>query len=471
MIKQAPSPRRLAAIAVFALSCFLVGLYLWRAFGGSVPLEAQGYRLHVRFPQATLLTTQADVRIAGVSVGKVVTVQRSGDRADAELQLDSRYAPIGADARAILRQKTLLGETYVELTPGSIGAPRLRDGGQLPDAQVQPTVGLDEVLRAVNPAARHDLRIVVQSLAGGLNGRDQSLSAALGNLAPTASNGADLLSILDAEHAALRRLISDSATVFATVGQRAAAVQTVIDAGNSVLTTTAARNRDLAATVRALPAFVAALHPALDQVNRTAAALAPVIHPLRPVAPLLTPTLRETATVAPTLNDTFTQLDPLLSAATQGLPALTRTLRAAGPLVEQLDPASRELAPVVDYLSLYKQEAIASWAKAAAASQGSLPDPITGAPVHYLRVLPPIGAESVAIWSQRLGSNRHNPYDLPRSLDKLSSGLESFDCQNAGNLAVPLLSAAPPCRVAPSLSFPGSSSAYPHLQPDPPATR
>ena len=468
MIKQAPSPRRLAYMATFVLSCFLVGLLLWRAFGGSIPLQPQGYRVHVRFPEATLLVPQADVRIAGVSVGKVVAVRRSGDRADAELELDSRYAPLGADARAILRQKTLLGETYVELTQGSIAAPRLPDGAQLPDAQVQPTVGLDEVLRAVNPAARRDLRIVVQSLAGGVAGRGESLSSAVGNLAPTVAGGGDLLAILDAEHAALRRLVRDSAIVFATVGQRADDVQTVINAGDAVLSTTAARNRDLAATVRALPGFVAALHPALRQVGATAAALEPVIHPLRPVAPLLTPTLRDTASVAPALNDTFVHLDPLLGIATQALPALTRTLQAAGPLVDQLDPASRELAPVVDYLSLYKRELITSWAKAASATQGSLPDPQTGAPVHYLRVLPPFSAETLGIWEQRLGSNRHNPYDLPGSLDQLASGLESFDCRNAGNPSLPGLSAAPPCKPAPPLRFRGSSSAYPRLQADPP---
>jgi phospholipid/cholesterol/gamma-HCH transport system substrate-binding protein len=468
MIKQAPSPRRLAAMAAFALSCFLFGLLLWRAFGGSIPLQPEGYRNHVRFPQATLLVPQADVRIAGVSVGKVVAVSRGGDRADAEIELASRYAPLGADARAILRQKTLLGETYVELTPGSIGAPRLRDGAELPDAQVQPTVGLDEVLRAINPSARHDLRIVLHSLAGGVAGRAASLSSAVGNLAPTTASGADLLAILDAERTALRRLVRDSATVFATVGERATDVQTVIDAGNAVLATTAARNRDLTATVKALPGFVAALHPALTQVGRTASALEPAIHPLRAVAPLLTPTLRDTATVAPALNEAFARLDPLLSVATRALPALTRTLRAAGPLIDQLDPASRELVPVVDYLSLYKRELITSWAKAAAATQGALPDPVTGAPVHYLRVLPPLSAETLGVWGQRLGSNRHNPYDLPGSLEKLATGLESFDCQNAGHASVPGLDAAPPCKTAPPLAFRGSTSAYPQLERDPP---
>ena len=62
----------------------------------------------------TALAQQADVRISGVPVGKVAKLELGpGDTTDATIQLDERYAPIPRDARAILRQKTLLGETYV----------------------------------------------------------------------------------------------------------------------------------------------------------------------------------------------------------------------------------------------------------------------------------------------------------------------------------------------------------------------
>ena len=40
-----------------------------------------------------------------------------------------------SDMRAILRQKTLLGETYIELTPGTPGAKPLKEGARLPDAR------------------------------------------------------------------------------------------------------------------------------------------------------------------------------------------------------------------------------------------------------------------------------------------------------------------------------------------------
>ena len=67
------------------------------------------------------------MRMAGVNIGKVKGKELSADgrRTVAELEIDSRFAPIARDTRAILRQKSLLGETYVELSPGH------RRGGEL----------------------------------------------------------------------------------------------------------------------------------------------------------------------------------------------------------------------------------------------------------------------------------------------------------------------------------------------------
>ncbi len=124
MQKQAPTAGRLLVMVGFALSCFGLLLFLWLAFGGAIPLKPKGYRFDVTFGEATQLAVEADVRISGVPVGKVKTVEpnaRTG-RSLATIQLEERFAPISRDTKAILRQKTLLGETYVELTPGD---PRL----------------------------------------------------------------------------------------------------------------------------------------------------------------------------------------------------------------------------------------------------------------------------------------------------------------------------------------------------------
>src|ERR671939_1331469 len=145
MQKQAPTFGRILVMVGFALSCFGLLLFLWLAFGGPIPLKPKGYRFETSFGEATQLAKEADVRISGVPVGKVKTIvpdKRTG-RSDVEIELESKYAPVPSDARAILRQKTLLGETYVELTPGSDEARPVPDGGTLAASQVSPTVQLD----------------------------------------------------------------------------------------------------------------------------------------------------------------------------------------------------------------------------------------------------------------------------------------------------------------------------------------
>ena len=104
----------------------------------------------------------------------------------ATLEIDSEFAPIPEDTQAILRQKTLLGETYVELTPGSPGNPAdsgdelgaqgattdtdttstgfVPEGGSLDPAQVSEAVQLDEIFRTFDDG---DPRRVPDLDAGG----------------------------------------------------------------------------------------------------------------------------------------------------------------------------------------------------------------------------------------------------------------------------------------------------------------
>src|SRR3954465_10083294 len=116
MQKETPSAARLIGMAAFALSCFGILLFLWVSFGGSIPLKAKKYELRVSFPEATTLAEQADVRIAGVAGGKRLRkdLDKGGNRTRVILSINSRYAPLPKDTHAILRQKTLLGETFVE---------------------------------------------------------------------------------------------------------------------------------------------------------------------------------------------------------------------------------------------------------------------------------------------------------------------------------------------------------------------
>ncbi len=176
---------QMAAMVIFAFSCFSLLLFLWLSFGGSIPLKPKGYRFMVSFPEATTLADEADVRVAGVSVGQVKDIVRdpAGNRTLATVEMDRAYAPVNKDAKAILRQKTLLGETYVEMTLGHAKAGKIAEDGRLSNARVEPAVELDEVLELFPPKTRADFRRWQANSAASIKGRGQDLNSALGNIA------------------------------------------------------------------------------------------------------------------------------------------------------------------------------------------------------------------------------------------------------------------------------------------------
>ena len=99
MQKAAPSLSRILVMVVFALSCFGLLLFLWLSFGGPVPLKPKGYRFTVGVPGGDQLAQEADVRVAGVPIGKVrkVEVDDGDNRTLATVEIERRFAPIRAE--------------------------------------------------------------------------------------------------------------------------------------------------------------------------------------------------------------------------------------------------------------------------------------------------------------------------------------------------------------------------------------
>ena len=250
---------------------------------------------------------------------------------------------------------------------------------------------------------------------------------------------------------------------FDALGRNQAAVRTLVTAGDRLFATTAARDADLQRTLKLLPTFLDELRPTL------AVARAPVVHALAPAAPRLQPVLRDTIAITPGLRALLRSSSPLIAAARPGLPAATRTVRAAPALIHQLEPLARDLRPVVDFLGLYRREVIQSWMNVAAATQATFQNPGAARPLHYLRVLIPITTETFITQGKRMASNRHNPYIAPGGLAKLATGLEAFDCSNTSNpQTYPVLGSAPPCKAQAPIAFDGATRSFPQLRRDPP---
>ena len=190
-------------MAIFTLSCFGLLLYLWSAFGGAVPLKPHGYRFNASFDEATQLAQEADVRISGVNVGKVKKIDLGDDgRTDATIEIEDEYAPMPEDSRAILRQKTLLGETYVELTPGTEAPARSpRTGASRPTRSRPPSSWTRSSARSTRRRARAS-RSGSRTSAQGIEGHGADFSDALGSLTPFASDTNEVLKILNSQERA-----------------------------------------------------------------------------------------------------------------------------------------------------------------------------------------------------------------------------------------------------------------------------
>jgi phospholipid/cholesterol/gamma-HCH transport system substrate-binding protein len=451
MQKQAPTFGRVFVMAAFTLSCFGLLLFLWLAFGGSIPLKPKGYRFKIPFSEATQLANEADVRISGVPVGKVRTVTLSRDGKNVALvELDKRYAPIPSDARAILRQKTLLGETYIELTPGTKTAKPLPENGTLPAANVSPSVELDEIFRAFDDKTRQSFQIWQQSLAEAVAGRGGDINTALGTLGPFAEDTNTVLKILASQQGAVGRLVSNTGVVFNALSERDGQLRSLITNSNRVFQTTAQKNAQLQQTFIALPTFESESTKTLNRLNAFARNTNPLITQLRPAARELSPTLVDLSATAPDLKNLFRNLGPLITASKTGFPAAQKTLDDLRPLLGQLDPVLRNLNPVLDFIGLYKPELNAFFANTVAATQASDVPGTSKSPVHYLRTTNPVNPENLAVYPNRVGSNRPNPYEFPDAFAKLAANLPVYENRQCGN-PVPTTGVLPPSLIPPAL--------------------
>jgi phospholipid/cholesterol/gamma-HCH transport system substrate-binding protein len=471
MNKAAPSPARIMTMVVFALSCFGLLLFLWLSFGGPIPLKPKGYRVQVAFDEASALGLEADVRVAGVSVGKVRSkdLVDNGNRTLVEIEMERKFAPVAKDARVILRQKTLLGETYVEITPGSSDE-KLPEGGRLADGQVEEAVQLDEVFQALDPKTREAFRTWQASLAEGIEGRGRDFNDIMATLPEFAADATDVLAVLDSQEGAVQRLVKNTGTVFGALSENEQQLRNLITASNEVFAATASQDEALADTFRVFPTFLDESKSTLARLKTFSADTRPLISDLRPVARDLEPTLTDVRRLAPDLENTFEDLDPLIEASREGLPALKETLDGVKPMLAELGPFLSETNPIFEFFEDYQHP----FADFLTAGGWALADTTTSenGTGHYLRQFGPMGAESIGLFRERLSSNRGNSYPNPNFYD-LKKGAEqkiwpSWDCRNAGGEKPvtdgPPGAASPACHVQKPIEFQGLSLQFPHVQ-------
>ena len=469
MNKQAPSIGRILAMVVFAMSCIGLMLFLWLAFGGPVPLKAEGYRVKVNFPEATTLAQEADVRMAGVNIGRVKTkeLDKGGVKTTVELEIDERFAPLPEDTQAILRQKTLLGETYVELSQGSKDAPMLDDGGTLEDSHVKPTVELDEIYDAFDQSTRRAFAQWVDELSKATaHGRGQDLNDAFGNFAGFATDGADLLQVLDEQKTAVSHLIKNTGVVFNAISERQGTLRNLIDTSNQTFAATASRDDALAEVFHIFPTFLDESRATMARLETFANETHPLVNEFKKPADDLGPTVRDLGDLAPDLEQLFRELPGLIKASKTGAPALTDVLKGAKPFFDALHPFLQELNPILSYAN-YHQTTIAGFLANAGPDING--DWGTGERVQVQ--VGPIDDRSFEDTSTSPVWERGNAYLAPNAISRaLSLGtFESMTCDpSGGEVHDPDETGdrtgeiQPPCFVAPPSLYDGKQYNFLH---------
>ena len=437
METKPPTVGRILIAVGFAISCFALALFLWLAFGGQIPLKPESYRFTVPFEEATQLAVESDVRISGVSVGKVKSVELNDEGyADAEIELEPRYAPIPSDTRAILRQKTLLGETYVELSAGSQESEPLPEDGTLPRAQVSDAVQLDEIFRAFDDETRANFQAWMQGQAAAFRGRGADFSAAIASLDPFAREADRALRLLDSQSEAVSGLVRSGGEVFGALSERPGQLRGLITNANTVFETTARRNEDLATAFEIFPTFLRESRATLARLETFAADSDPVVQALQPTARELAPTVTSLARLSDQLDPFFVGLRGTIDAAPKGSAALRRLLDAdLPPLLDRFDPFLAELNPILEVVRIYRHEVTALLANVSASTNGLLAS--SAGVENYLRTLVMQTPEAVTTYPNRLQINRTNPYLKPKAALDVRTGLASFETRQcaAGTVA------------------------------------
>jgi phospholipid/cholesterol/gamma-HCH transport system substrate-binding protein len=437
MSKRAPSTTQLIVIVGFALSCFGILLFLWVTFGGPTPFKAKSYEIKVPFYEATQLAEQSDVRISGVNVGKVQSIDLApnGRQALATVNIDDQYAPLPTSTRAILRTKTLLGETYIELTPGSRRVPELADGGTLPTAQVAQSVQLDEIFRTFNAETREAFQTWMQESAVAISGQGQNLSYGLGQFEPTFTEFDKLFRLLDTQRVAIGQLFRNGATTFRALRGREGELASLVRNSNAVFQTTARRDRDIEALFRAFPTFLDESKLTLRRLEGFAVNADPLFKQLVPAAEQLSPFLVSVARLAPESKGFFEGLRKAIVRAPTGFPAVRKIFRDEfPPLLRAVDPFLRNLNPILTGLGLYRHEVTSFFGNVAASLAAELTtENAAGEHIHFLRTLGPLNTESLTTLFNRLSINRNSAYSPPLWAKGIASGLPGFDTRQCGS--------------------------------------
>jgi phospholipid/cholesterol/gamma-HCH transport system substrate-binding protein len=356
-------------VGLISLAIVLIGVFL--GFTKNIPFT-HGFRVNAVFESANSLRINSPVRIAGVNVGKVKSVQpkEGTDQALVTLEIKDSGLPIHEDATAKIRPRIFLeGNFFVDMRPGTASSPELADGDTIKVTRTSNPVQLDEVLTALQSDTRQDLRDLLDGLAQGLDSKPsaaddrdadkstrgetaaESFNDAYKDSAQSLRGGAQVNeALLGTEpERDVARLLKGTARTTGALIRNEGQLKDLITNFNTTVAAFASEQANLRSSIRLLA-------PTLENANAALASLNRAFPPTRAFARDILPGVREQAATIDASFPWVAQTRKLL--AKSELRGLAQDLAPATRDLARLTDASLDLLPQIDRTSLCVRDVI-----------------------------------------------------------------------------------------------------------------
>jgi phospholipid/cholesterol/gamma-HCH transport system substrate-binding protein len=317
-----------AAILALAAIAAGVGGYVLAHQRLRFPWEGAPFRIKAEFATAQAVTPGQGqtVRVSGVRVGDITKVDLRDGRAVVTMDLDPGYKGfIHTDASALLRPKTGLKDMFIELDPGSGGAPRAKSGWTVPIRNTAPDVNPDEIFSVLDDDTRDYLKLLIGGAGQGLAGRGDDLRDLFRRFEPTHRDLERVNGAVARRRRNLRRLVHSLDELNAELAGKDDELAALVGSSSRVFRTFAVEQQNLGRAVGDLPGALRQTTDTLGKVERFARVLRPTADALRPPVQALD---RANAQVGPLAEEATPIVREQIRPFVRDARPLVRSLRA-----------------------------------------------------------------------------------------------------------------------------------------------
>lgn len=381
---------KLAVATGFVAACLALLGYFYVSMGGHIPgiAEEDDYKLSFTSSDIDNLMPNGEVRLAGVTIGRVTDRVNEGDKVRVSFDVQPEFAPLHRGVKLRVGLKGLVGDSYVEVVDGK--GPPIPSGTAIPGKAVGPSVQVHNVIAGLKPKTRKALSSSLQSLGRGTKGQGRNVDQLMDGLGRLGREGTTALDAIAAQSEDLKALAGEATQLLNALDTGRGQIASVVRDANTLTKATAGQRQNLEKTVRQLPGTLVSARAATGDLTELSGSLAPVTADLRRAAPNLDQALRQ----LPAVTKDVRGLLPALNGVLDSAPATLDRVPTLGSDVRGLVPPAQNLLadanPMLAYLKPYGRDLGAMLANFGASFESKAEDGL-----NTVRLAPIINSGSV----------------------------------------------------------------------------